>query len=68
LSVNGIDFSELIGSLNINIPLSYVYRAQFKWAYVFEGFFFGIFFTCLAAIPPALKASKMEPTDALRTT
>ncbi|MFH1542082.1 MAG: FtsX-like permease family protein [bacterium] len=67
LATEGIDFTatfETIG--NFNFPLSSIYRAVFSWGIVFFGFCMGIFFSVLAAIPAALRASKMEPTEALR--
>ena len=69
LAVEGIDFSAVFDAIKgtMNIPISYVYRALFSWGIVFFGFCMGILFSVLAAIPPALRAAKMEPTEALRT-
>ncbi|MFH1825750.1 MAG: FtsX-like permease family protein [bacterium] len=67
LAVEGIDFTatfETMGSFNF--PLSSIYRAVFSWGIVFFGFCMGIVFSVLAAIPPAIRASQMEPTEALR--
>lgn len=66
LSVKGIDFSPALGTIKMEIPLPYVYKALFRWSYIFTGFFFGVFFATLAAIPPALRAARMLPTEALR--
>ncbi|KPJ69557.1 hypothetical protein AMJ44_03600, partial [candidate division WOR-1 bacterium DG_54_3] len=63
----GIDFTKTFEQMGtINFPISYVYRAVFSWGIIFFGFCMGILFSALAAIPPALRASKMEPTEALR--
>ncbi|MFH1684347.1 MAG: FtsX-like permease family protein [Candidatus Margulisiibacteriota bacterium] len=67
LATEGIDFSatfEQMGTLNF--PLSYVYRAIFSWGIIFFGFCMGILFSVVAAIPPALRAAQLEPTEALR--
>jgi putative ABC transport system permease protein len=67
LSVKGIDLTATFEAMGeIKMELSYIYRAVFSWGIVFTGFFFGVFFAVLAALPPALRAAKMEPTEALR--
>jgi len=69
LATEGIDFTatfEQMGTLNF--PLSYVYRAVFSWGIIFFGFCMGILFSLLAAIPPALRAAQMNPTEALHET
>ncbi|NQU18421.1 MAG: ABC transporter permease [Candidatus Saganbacteria bacterium] len=68
LAIEGIDFSATFYAMKgtINLPVSYIYRALFSWGIVFFGFCMGILFSLLAAIPPALRAAKMEPTEALR--
>ncbi|MBU0573730.1 MAG: ABC transporter permease [Candidatus Margulisbacteria bacterium] len=67
LAVVGIDFTSTFERMGtMNFPISYVYRAIFSWAIIFTGFCMGILFSLLAAIPPALRAAKMEPTEALR--
>lgn len=67
LAVVGIDFTATFEQMgNFNFPLSSVYRAIFSWGIVFFGFCMGILFSVAAAIPPAIRASKMEPTEALR--
>jgi ABC-type lipoprotein release transport system permease subunit len=49
-----------------NFPLSSIYRAVFRYTIIAFGFCMGIVFSLLAAIPPALRAARMEPTEALR--
>jgi len=68
LATEGLDFSAIFDAMKgtINLPISYVYRALFSWGIIFFGFCMGIFFSVLAAIPPALRAAQMEPTEALR--
>ncbi len=67
LATEGIDFTatfEKMGTLNF--PISYVYRAVFSWGIIFFGFGMGILFSVVAAIPPALRAARLEPAEALR--
>jgi putative ABC transport system permease protein len=67
LATEGIDFTQLFESMGeFNMPLSYVYRAVFRWTIILFGFCMGVVFSVVASIPPALRASKMEPTEALR--
>ena len=67
LTVVGIDFTATFEQMGqFNFPLSSVYRAIFSWGIVFFGFCMGILFSVAAAIPPALRAARMEPTEALR--
>ncbi len=67
LSVVGIDFTATFETMgNFNFPVSSIYRAIFSWGIVFFGSCMGIVFSVIAAIPPALRAAKMEPTEALR--
>jgi putative ABC transport system permease protein len=67
LATEGIDFTATFEQMGtINFPISYVYRAVFSYGIIIFGFFMGILFSLLAAVPPAVRASRMEPTEALR--
>lgn len=67
LATEGLDFTHLFEQMGeFNMPLGYVYRAVFRWTIILFGFCMGVLFSVLAAIPPAIRASKMEPTEALR--
>jgi len=67
LAVVGIDLTATFEAMGtINFPISYVYHALFSWGIVFFGFCMGILFSVVAAVPPALRAAQMEPTEALR--
>ena len=68
LSVYGINFSAALGKLDTTMSLPYIYKALFRWSYVITGALFGVFFAVIAAIPPALRAAKMEPSEALHET
>lgn len=67
LATVGIDFTSTFDQMGqINLPISYVYRAIFSWGIISFGFCMGILFSAMAAVPPALRAAKLEPTEALR--
>jgi putative ABC transport system permease protein len=67
LATVGIDFTRTFDQMGqINLPISYVYRAIFSWGIISFGFGMGILFSILASVPPALRAAKMPPTEALR--
>jgi len=67
LAVEGIDFSATFEHMgDFKFPVSSIYRAIFSFGIIFFGFCMGILFSIMAAIPPALRAAKMEPTEALR--
>jgi putative ABC transport system permease protein len=68
LATYGIDFTAIFDKMggSFNLPISYVYRAVFRWSYVFTGFALGITVSILAAIPPGLRAARMRPVDSLR--
>ena len=67
LATVGLDFTATFEQMGtMNFPISYVYRAVFSWGIIFFGFCMGILFSAMAAIPPALRAAQLEPTEALR--
>lgn len=67
ISVNGLDYSALYEKMsNVEIALPNVYHGLFSWQTVLTGFLLGVFISILAAVFPALRAARMEPTEALR--
>ena len=67
LATRGLDFTATFETMGtINFPISSVYHALFSWGIVFFGFCMGILFSVAAAVPPALRAAKMEPTESLK--
>jgi putative ABC transport system permease protein len=61
--VYGLDMSRTVE--NMEFPTPNVYYGVFSWNYVLTGFLVGIFCATIAAVFPALRAAKMEPTEAL---
>ena len=51
----------------VPIPIGDTIRVDFVWWYALVGFGFGVAMTALASLWPALKASRLAPTEALRT-
>lgn len=69
ISTAGIDYTATFEKMrDVEIPLSYIYYGLFSWGTILVGFMLGVIFSVLAAIFPALRAAKMEPVEALRTT
>jgi putative ABC transport system permease protein len=67
VSTVGIDYTAAFQQIrDIEIPLSYVYRGEFSWLTILVGFLLGVLFSVLASIFPALRAARMEPTEAMR--
>lgn len=67
-SVYGIDYTATFEAMKgtFNLPVSYVYHTIVSWEIMLFGFCMGVLFSVVAAIPPALRAAQMEPTEALR--
>jgi putative ABC transport system permease protein len=63
ISTHGLDFSKTVE--NMEFPTPNVYYGVFSWLYVMIGFLIGVLCAAIAAIFPALRASKLEPTEAL---
>jgi putative ABC transport system permease protein len=66
ISTVGIDYTSTMKAVNMDFPLSYIYYGLFRWSFILTGFGLGMLFALLAAIPAALRAARMEPTEALR--
>jgi len=67
-NVYGIDYTATFEAMKgtFNLPVSYVYRTIVSWQIILFGFCMGVLFAVIAAIPPAIRAAQMEPTEALR--
>ena len=67
VSTAGIDYSAAFKQIkDVEIPLPYIYRGEFSWLTILVGFLLGVLMATLAAIPPAWRAAKMEPTEAMK--
>ena len=66
ISTVGIDYTSTMKTVNFDLPLSYIYYGLFRWSFILTGFGLGMLFALIAAIPAALRAARMEPTEALR--
>ena len=64
LEVKGITVGKAVEGFPI--PIRQVIYGDLKWFMVIKSFIIGLFASVLAAFLPALKASRMEPAEALR--
>ncbi len=62
-SIHGLDETKTVA--NMEFPVFNVFYGDFSWKYILVGFMIGIACSMLAAVFPALRAVKMEPTEAL---
>lgn len=60
----GWDIADMLEGFNM--PAQTIWRAKMSWNVFFTSVSTGVFGAVLASIPPALRARKMEPVDALR--
>ncbi|MFA5113913.1 MAG: FtsX-like permease family protein [Candidatus Margulisiibacteriota bacterium] len=63
MSIYGLDVTASVEKMDF--PTFTVYYCDFSWTYVFSGFVVGMACAVLAAVFPALRAAKLEPTEAL---
>jgi len=62
-STHGLDMSKTVE--NMDFPTFNVYYGDFSWKYILVSSIIGMVCSVLAAIFPALRAAKLEPTEAL---
>ena len=60
----GLDFSSAME--NIEMPISGIIYPDFEFALILRAFAFGIAMAVVASLYPAYRASRMQPTEALR--
>jgi putative ABC transport system permease protein len=63
LTIYGIDVTTTVSKMDF--PTPYVYYGVFDWLYTLAGFLLGVAAAVLASIFPALRAARLEPTEAL---
>lgn len=62
-STHGLDVTKTVEKMDF--PTFNVYYGDFSWKYIWVSFIIGICCSVAAAVFPALRAAKMEPTEAL---
>jgi putative ABC transport system permease protein len=63
MSTHGLDLTKTVEKMDF--PTFNVYYGDFSWKYVLVSLIIGMFCSVLAAVFPALRAAKLEPTEAL---
>ncbi|MCX5726465.1 MAG: FtsX-like permease family protein, partial [Candidatus Saganbacteria bacterium] len=63
MSTHGLDMTKTVE--NMDFPTFNIYYGDFSWNYVLISFIIGMICSVLAAVFPALRAAKMQPTEAL---
>jgi putative ABC transport system permease protein len=64
----GIDFSSLMGDFEMPMPIDLHYRGEYNFGYMAFTFFLGWIISTVITLIPAGKATKIEPSEALRST
>jgi len=62
-STHGLDVTKTVEKMDF--PTFNIYYGDFSWKYIGVSFIIGMICSVLAAVFPALRAAKMEPTEAL---
>jgi len=63
MSTHGLDLTKTVEKMDF--PTFNIYYGDFSWKYILISFIIGMCCSTLAAVFPALRAAKMEPTEAL---
>lgn len=64
----GIDLTPLLGNYDMPMPMSMIFRGEYNFGYMVFTFFLGWIISTLITLIPARKATKIEPSQALRST
>ena len=64
----GMDFSSLMGDFELPMPLDLHYRGEYNFGYMAFTFFLGWIVSTVITLIPARKATRIEPSEALRST
>ncbi len=63
----GMDFSSLMGDFELPMPLDLHYRGEYNFGYMAFTFFLGWIVSTVITLIPARKATRIEPSEALRS-
>ena len=63
MSTHGLDVTKTVEKMDF--PTFNVYYGDFSWKYIWVSFIIGMICSVLASVFPALRAAKLEPTEAL---
>ncbi|MBN2381061.1 ABC transporter permease [candidate division WOR-3 bacterium] len=64
----GMDLTPLLGNYDMPMPMSMIFRGEYNFGYMVFTFFLGWIISTLITLIPARKATKIEPSQALRST
>jgi len=62
-SINGMDYTQMVSKMDF--PMANIIYTVFSFKYIIVGGVTGVVLSVLAAVLPALRATKLEPTEAL---
>lgn len=63
----GIDFTPIFGTYEMPFAISYVFKGEYNFGYMVFVFFLGWAVSTLITLIPARKATRIEPSQALRS-
>lgn len=64
----GMDFTSLMGDFEMPMPIDLHYRGEYNFGYMVFTFFLGWIISTVITLIPARKATRIEPSQALRST
>jgi len=64
----GMDFTSLMGNFEMPMPMDLHFRGEYNFGYMAFTFFLGWIISTVVTLIPARKATKIEPSEALRST
>lgn len=64
----GMDMTKLIGDFDMPMPMNLNFRGEYNFGYMAFTFFLGWIISTLITLIPARKATRIEPSEALRST